>query len=100
MTWCKRVETRSTGMHDVRDIRRLLFILKLDQEAAWVIFHALYVEGNSVEALEQFLAYMVNTDLKHLLLIKKLSRSANFQNSSLIDNSYPITNSFYIGQQV
>src|SRR6266571_4230356 len=98
MSWCQRVESRSTGMYNICDICCLLITCYLDQEAARVIFVVLYIERNCMKSLEQFLAYMVNAHFEHFLLVEEFSGRSNFQNATLIDDSYSITNSFYIGQ--
>src|SRR6266487_5665244 len=98
MSWRQCVETRSTSMYNICDICRLLITFNLDQEAARVILLVLYIERDCMKSLEQFLAYMVNAHFEHFLLVEEFSGRSNFQDATLIDDSYPITHSFYIGQ--
>src|SRR6266581_1915272 len=98
MTWSQGVETRSTSMYNICNICRLLIMCYLNQEVVRIVFFVLYIERDCMKSLEQFLAYMVDAHFEHFLLVKEFSGRSNFQNATLIDDSYSITNSFYISQ--
>src|SRR6266516_841918 len=85
-------------MNNLSDICRLLIFLYFNIEQAWIIFILPHGERYRTEPVEQFFTDRVDAHLEDRGFIEQRLRSADFQDASLVDDSYAVAERFHVGK--
>src|SRR6266446_2875214 len=85
-------------MDDLSDICRLLILLHFNVEHTWIIFILPHGKRYRTEAVQQLFVDRVGAYLEGRGFIEQRLRRTDFQDATLVDNRYAVTQRFHVGQ--